>query len=133
MYYQPANDEHEEQASPLYYFKEFWKNYGNFHGYTSVKGYWFAMIPIIIIQSLLMGGSFGIFNYAPEYQVPSLFLMLLSLAFGVAIFIPTLSITSRRLADAGFSRWLVLLLFTPLSIIVFVLTFFPTTKRNLEY
>lgn len=105
--------------------KSFWNNYADFSGKASLRQYWFAIIPITLIQVLL---GVGIVLTTTFDSTPTL-LIIVWVVFGLVVFVPTLSLTSRRLADAGFSRWLTLLMFTPLSVVVFVLMFFPTAYR----
>lgn len=121
----------EHRDSPLQPFKDFWTNYFNFDGKASLYQYWMAVIPVGLIAGFLTLSTIGLTfigagNDNGFAMTLSMIFGLLSLVYYLASIIPNLAITARRLNDGGFSRWLLLLLFTPLSIIVFVLMFFPS-------
>ena len=72
---------------------DMWKNYANFGGRTTVRGYWLAVLVNFIVGTII--SFIGI--------------EILSGIYGLAILIPGLAICVRRLRDAGF-HWTALLL-----------------------
>ena len=64
---------------------EYWKNYANFKGRTTVRDYWMAFLVNFIIGTIL--GIIGI--------------EILTSIYGIATIIPGLAICVRRLRDAG--------------------------------
>ena len=83
---------------------DMWKNYANFSGTTSVRGYWMATLFNIIISTI--AGFIPIVNYI----------------YPLAVLIPGLAIAVRRLKDAGKSWTAILLPLIPLvgSIILII-------------
>ena len=74
-----------------------WKNYANFSGRTSVRGYWMAFLFNFIISGVLS----AITGALPALAV-------LASVYSLAALIPGLAINVRRLRDAGYT-WLTLL------------------------
>jgi uncharacterized membrane protein YhaH (DUF805 family) len=64
---------------------DMWKNFGNFSGRTSVGGYWWAYLANFIVSFVL--GLIGV--------------EVLITVYSLAVIVPSLSITVRRLNDAG--------------------------------
>ena len=83
---------------------DMWKNYANFSGRTSVRGYWMAVLFNIIISAIVS------------------FIPIVSYIYPLAILIPSLAIVVRRLRDAGKSWTAIFLNLIPLvgSIILIV-------------
>lgn len=71
-----------------------WKNYANFSGCTSVRGYWMAYL-MNMIAGFVLSAIAGV--------IPAL--TVLGSLYSLAALIPGLAITVRRLRDAGYS-WL---------------------------
>ncbi len=117
------------------------KKYAVFSGRSRRREYWvFVLVNIVI--SLLLGwldstlntpafpmGTFGLPvgttgpGSAPV-SVDTLTLGLLGLVYSLAVFVPSLAVTVRRLHDIGRSGWWLLLGFVPLvgSIVLLVFT-----------
>lgn len=131
--------------------KRYFKKYARFSGYASLSEFWWAQLGIgligLVLSIPLMIGYFAMIASAVSasatYEsgmstgatagmgVGGVFLILgaiLSGLFSLAIIVPSLAITSRRLHDAGFSAWFMLLYLVPSvgSLIVLVLTILPT-------
>lgn len=79
-----------------------WKNYANFSDRTSVRGYWMAFL-INFVASAVIGAIAAALN-----------LNLLSTLYSLAVLIPSLAISVRRLNDAGHTWKSLLLYFIPL-------------------
>lgn len=80
-----------------------WKNYANFSGRTSVRGYWMALLFNFIISGVLT---------AITGALPAL--AALASVYSLAALIPGLAINVRRLRDAGYSWTSLLWVFVPL-------------------
>ena len=85
---------------------DMWKNYANFSGTTSVRGYWMAFLFNVIASTAL--------GFIP---IP-----VVSYIYTLAALIPGLALTVRRLRDAGKSWTAIFLGLIPLvgSIILIV-------------
>lgn len=69
---------------------DMWKNYANFSGKTTIKGYWMAFL-FNFLASFVLGLITGI--------IPQL--SIISSLYALAVLIPGLAIAVRRLRDAG--------------------------------
>ena len=77
---------------------DMWKNYANFSGRTSIRGYWMAFLFSFIASTIL-----SIITKA----VPSL--TFLSSIYALAMVVPSLAIAVRRFRDGG-KKWTCVLL-----------------------
>jgi uncharacterized membrane protein YhaH (DUF805 family) len=98
------------------YFIDAVKNhYADFNGRARRKAYGFFILVNIIINIVLSVIDTIVFNNI--IGIP-----LLSLLFGLAILVPSLAISVRRLHDIGKSGWLAILLFIPIvSLVLFII------------
>lgn len=133
-------------------YKKFWTNYVNFTGRTNRTDYWWAVLCNVLITMPFVSaiGSIYYLNYY-EYiaksflgeidpltidPTPNLFtvdiiiLTVLVLLFYLAILIPNLAISVRRLRDAGF-HWS--LIFVPVGALVFSLLSFVPFLRAIVF
>ncbi len=123
-----------------YYLKCF-KNYADFSGRATRKEYW----SFTLVNSLIIGILFGLSTYAESNMYDywgvnismyylSLSLLILLIVWSVVIFIPSLSVTVRRLHDVGKSGWYILLSLVPYAnIVVFVWTLKDSDPFENEY
>ncbi|AKH17890.1 DUF805 domain-containing protein [Deinococcus soli (ex Cha et al. 2016)] len=107
-------------------------NYANFTGRARRREYWmFALINTIIVTVLsipVYGAAIGMAMQSDTGAAPSagltgttLIFAVLMVIYALAVMVPSIAVTVRRLHDAGFSGWLYLLNFIGLSIVVLVL------------
>ena len=82
---------------------DMWKNYANFGGRTSVRGYWMAFLFNVIV-GLVVGFIAGL--------LPAL--TIIGTIYSLAGLIPGLAITIRRLRDAGQGWGWIFISFVPL-------------------
>lgn len=107
-------------------YKAFWKNSFDFKGRTRRADYWLAGLAnaiaalALFIISLLFVALVG--DFAPV--APSIILPVYA-AFTI---VPNISISIRRLRDAGFSPWLVLLTFAPYIGFVLLIMYLQPSK-----
>ncbi len=85
---------------------KFWKNYVNFSGKSNRPDFWWAFLCNIIV-SILIGVVGALIGFP-----------ILGTIFSLAILIPQISITVRRLRDAGFHWAWILLELTGIGAIV---------------
>jgi uncharacterized membrane protein YhaH (DUF805 family) len=99
------------------------KKYVQFSGVSSRSEYWYFVLANFII-ALLVNIFAGLIN------VP-----VLALLYSLFIFLPGLSAAARRLHDAGFSAWFMLLALIPLvgGIALLVMACLPTKVQNNKY
>jgi len=75
-------------------FKSFWKNYVNFSDRTTRRGYWMAYL-FLVIATIIVAIISALVHGAETMIGPIFFIWIL------AITIPSLAISIRRLRDAG--------------------------------
>jgi uncharacterized membrane protein YhaH (DUF805 family) len=91
------------------FYIDFWKNFVNFSGKTGLKDYWLTFLINIVISAILLKINANIASI-----------------FGLAVFIPFLAISARRLRDAGLHVLLVLTFLIP--IVLLILCVFPSKR-----
>ena len=104
-------------------------NFLNFSGRIGVKDYWLTMLENVVVA--IFFNFFALPLVFDKRIYLTLLTSLVSLYFLVMI-IPMLSITVRRLNDAGFSTWLLLVVAIPIfgEIALFVLLCQPSVFGN---
>ena len=98
---------------------DMWKNYINFTGRTSVRGYWMAfLVNITVIISIIV------------VAVLFPFLMILIPAYSVSVVVPELALAIRRLRDAGKAWYNIFWPFLPVigTVILLVLLCRPSVE-----
>ncbi len=96
-------------------YKEAFTRYVDFSGVTDRVGYWFFVLANFIV-AIVIGIIAGIIGFTP-----------LSYLYSLAVLVPSIAITCRRLRDAGYNPLLILLCLTGIgSIVVLVFTCMPT-------
>ncbi len=86
------------------------QRYAQFDGRASRSEYWFFQLFTIVVLLVLSTISGVIGNFAPKLALLPLGLMLI---MGLAVMIPGLALTVRRLHDSDKSGWLILVGFIP--------------------
>jgi len=107
-------------------FASFWKNYVNFSGRARRAEYWKAVLGLVLCGIPLAIADAVAF---PDVVMET-GLGLFSGLFVLAIFLPTLSLTVRRLHDSSKSGWWYLVTFVPFigSLILFIFTVLDSTS-----
>ena len=112
--------------------KNFFKGYVDFSGRSTRPDYWWIWLANIIlsIPFYIVYGS-AIANPDSEAAIMTLGLFIfIYFIFGLALFLPQLALTVRRLRDAGFHWALIFVAFVPFvgSIALLVLLAMPTKE-----
>ena len=121
---------------------DFWKGYVGFTGRTTRAGYWWQflfnaliIVPLVILFTICAFWSIYTQSVAAFYLM--LMFAFLLVIYGLAIMIPTLAVTTRRMNDLGldfkFSIAIVIALCVPIVcwvayVAVFVLALLPTNQ-----
>ncbi|MDR1799239.1 MAG: DUF805 domain-containing protein [Bifidobacteriaceae bacterium] len=139
--------------------KRFFAKYAVFSGRASRSEYWWAYLFTTVVSWILsipaavwlsqvfskviqwMIDSFEASNKSsvpePEISAPgALTIVFIALAaiWGLAILVPQLAITWRRLHDGGFSGlWYLLVLVGPGSIVIFIFTLLPSKPEGVRF
>jgi len=105
------------------------KQYANFSGRARCKEFWiFTLLSNVLILALYQ--LMCLFN---DTALGGIFLILLA-AYSLAVFIPALAVTIRRLHDTDRSGWFALLIFVPLaSLVLLVFLCMTGTKGDNSY
>ncbi len=117
-------------------FKKMIENWKDFNGKTSRPDYWWATLAVAIIE-MIVGGIVGIifaFALGKESAALAIIGMIIAIAIsvlGVFVAIAGISITVRRLRDAGFPWWFIFANFIPSigNIAVIVMLCFPSSDK----
>ncbi|WP_026227696.1 DUF805 domain-containing protein [Hoeflea sp. 108] len=115
-----------------YFWRAITTNYVNFSGRARRKEYW-AFTLFMILGGVVLGALIGIFaavSGQDEQSLPIMVLFLLS-AFGLAMVLPSIAVTVRRIHDLGLSGWFYLLIFVPFGgFVLLVFTLLPSQKHD---
>ena len=96
--------------------KNFFKGYVDFSGRSSRADYWWIWL-VNIILSIPFYMAYGAAMANPDSEAALMTLGLLVfvyIIFGLAVFLPGLALTVRRLRDAGFHWALIFVAFIPM-------------------
>jgi uncharacterized membrane protein YhaH (DUF805 family) len=106
------------------------KKYAVFNGRARRKEYWMFFLVNIIVSLVLafVDSKLGLFN--PEVGIGTL-----GTIYGLAILLPAIGVSIRRLHDTGRSGWWMLIGFVPLigGIVLLVFFVFDSTPGSNEY
>lgn len=106
------------------------RNYTGFTGRARRKEYWFfALFHVLIIIALtVLDSMLGTFNAESGYGV-------LSLIYMLAVLLPSLAVSIRRLHDTNRSGWWLLLGFVPLigGLVLLVFMILEGTQGSNDY
>jgi uncharacterized membrane protein YhaH (DUF805 family) len=123
--------------------KRFFKKYATFSGRASRSEYWWwalvsFIVSILLNVIMLIGGSAGAKISASGASVPGpgyTIGLILTGIWLVAVIVPSLALTVRRLHDVNFSGWMVLLGLVPLvgGIILLVFTLMDSKPEGQRF
>lgn len=135
--YEPAYGDapYSEPSTGLwsYFLQSITTNYVNFRGRARRKEYW-AFVLFMILGGMALGAVVGIVAAVSGQERDSISMMTLVLVgiFCVAMILPSIAVTVRRIHDLGLSGWFYLLILVPYvgGIILFVFTLLPSQKHD---
>lgn len=106
------------------YYKKMWKNFADFKGVATIPEFWW-----VFLANFLIGVVFAILsNFAAFFTT-------LSGLYSLAILVPSLALTWRRLHDTGRSGAMFFLALIPVvgTIIVIIFLAQPSKTENNQY
>ena len=111
--------------------KRYFQRYAQFRGYASQSEFWWpfllfqVLIPLgLYILAVAIGASAAM-SGADELPVASLMILGLLMLYGLAIIVPALAVTVRRLHDTGQSGLFLLFYFIGLGIVPLIMCCMP--------
>ena len=112
------------------WYLEAFKKYAVFSGRSRRKEYWYFVLFNIIVSIVLSGIDALLGTFSSSSNIG-----LLSGIYGLAVLIPTLALTFRRLHDIDRSGWWILAYLIPLigPVVLFVFTLFDGTPGDNRY
>jgi uncharacterized membrane protein YhaH (DUF805 family) len=112
------------------WYLEVLKKYAVFSGRARRKEYWFFVLFNIIIAFALSFIDFSTGLYDVEYEIG-----LLSGLYSLAVLLPSIAVTIRRLHDTGRTGWWFLIAFVPIIGVIVLLVFmvFDSTPGDNQY
>ncbi|NJC24047.1 uncharacterized membrane protein YhaH (DUF805 family) [Arthrobacter pigmenti] len=119
--------------------KRFFKKYATFSGRASRSEYWwvvlFNFLVSMVLSVVMIAGAF--IGMDPETGTPGGGLIvgaILVSLYGLAIIIPSIAVSVRRLHDGNFSGWWYLLSFIPGgSIVVLIFMLLPSNPQGARF
>ena len=123
-------------------YKNFFKGYAEFTGRSTRPDYWWVWlgnfilsIPfwVIYIYTVYLSAVMDSVSDSASEAAFMIFglVAIIYVVFYLAILVPTIALTVRRLRDAGFHWALIFILFVPLGSIVLLVLFAMPTKETL--
>jgi len=127
----------DDQALGLwgYFRRALAERYAMFRGRARRKEYWafvlFSVIAFAVAAAIGGGIDAALGNFDGADAMPVALMVLVGLAW-LALIVPSLAVTVRRIHDIGLSGWFYLLIFVPYvgSLIIFVFTLMPTQRNE---
>jgi uncharacterized membrane protein YhaH (DUF805 family) len=112
------------------WYLEVLKKYAVFSGRARRKEYWFFVLFNIIIAFALTFIDFSTGLYDVEYEIG-----LLSSLYSLAVLVPSIAVTIRRLHDTSRTGWWFLIAFVPIIGVIVLLVFmvFDSTPGDNQY
>lgn len=126
------------------YFVDMYKRYVDFTGRATRKefwcayGIWIAIYLVLYIIAIATGGAGAISGTSGASAIGTVFLIIVVI-FALASIVPVLAIQVRRLRDAGFQWWVLLLCYVGSilcgigSLVLLVLLCMPTKEPENQY
>lgn len=118
--------------------KRFFKKYATFSGRASRSEYWWVQLFVFlvgIVLSFLM--ALGVTDYGAgefEFNAFGWVMVVVLTIWSLALIVPHLALTMRRLHDANFSGWFILLGLIPAGgFVIFVFTLIPSNPAGVRY
>lgn len=120
------------------YYIQFWKRSFDFKGVASRPQYWFAVLfnmIVVFVLGIIIGIMETIFynagNIDAGFAMESVLNVVITI-YAIAMIVPSISITVRRLHDRNMSGWLYLIGLLPVvgGLALFIFTVLGTVREN---
>ncbi|MBV7392373.1 DUF805 domain-containing protein [Enterococcus sp. ALS3] len=93
-------------------FSDFFKGYADFRGRSTRRGYWFAMLGVLVVYLILTIITVASSSNREYYESPiNDFMLFIILVFSLAIIMPSIALSVRRLRDTGLKSKAILVLY----------------------
>lgn len=112
------------------------KRYADFEGRSRRMEYWMFQLGVIILYVgvMIIASILGAIVGQASEELAGLLIVIPILFIAIALFIPSLAVTVRRLHDQDKSGWWILISFIPFgSIVLFVFTLLEGTPGPNQY
>lgn len=112
------------------YYLSVLKNYAVFSGRARRSEFWY-----FVLFNLIFSIISGILDSIVGIKVTPYHLGLINLIYALAVFIPGIAVTARRLQDTGKSGWMMLIVFIPIvgAIWLLILMCLDSNSGDNEY
>lgn len=117
--------------SPWGYYTKVWKQFGDFSGRARRREYWwFNFVNWIVVVAI-----YFLAMYTSPTEGPSGFWLVIMVVYLLAVMIPGLAVTVRRLHDTGKSGWWILINFVPYlgAFVLFIFTVLDSSPGPNDY
>lgn len=142
----PATSNPNDMSQPLYgatmgqAVTRFFKRYAQFSGRSSRSEYWWLTLALFI-ASVVYGIILGIFSAGAydantgTYSGGVIFVGVIGVIVMLALLVPSIALTVRRLHDVNLSGWLYLLVLIPSvgSLIIFIFTLLGSKPEGARF
>ncbi|GMA29793.1 DUF805 domain-containing protein [Arenivirga flava] len=125
------------RAGPLTAIRLFYTRYATFSGTASRSEYWWAALFLVlaIFGPILLAGPLTALSPSVDgsMPVPVAVALVVTAVVVLGSLIPSIAIGARRMQDAGFSGWLVLIQLVPYlgSLVFLILAILPPSRQSL--
>lgn len=122
----------------MHWYLDVLKKYATFDGRATRSEFWMFILinTLIMVIPFLLIGFLGAGTGEPSDTVATILglWLIFVIIYAIAVFIPTLAVTTRRLHDGGNSGWWQLLNFVPLGgIVLLIFEVLPGTRGPNKY
>ena len=123
--------------------RRFFSKYGTFSGRASLSEFWWVALFTFLLSVVIVGVVYAVVyttgvpreDGSIEYSYAGVAVSLVALLIALALVIPNIALTVRRLHDANFSGWFYLLSLLPSvgNIIILILTLMPSRAEGARF
>lgn len=123
----------------IYFWDVIKNHYLDFNGVATRKQFWLFVLWNFIISAIIILIGYWFYNSSGDDTTSIisniLGFIIIVLVYNLLVLLPHISITARRLHDAGFSAWLLLLNFVPYigMLVIFIMLVLPSKLHNNKY
>ena len=119
----------------------FFKKYATFTGRASRSEYWWVVLALFIVEAVLYGLALGVgfatgtpnADGSVTFGGAGFIFLAAFVIFSLAILVPGIAVTVRRLHDGNYSGAFYLFSLIGLSIVVLILTALPSNPEGARY